>query len=80
MILSSLPAAPAAAQLPGAVRIAWLLIVFPLAGFVINGALSLWKPRAKAVVSLVGPAVLVAAFAVAAAIFMQLRQAPPPVP
>ncbi|HSS38723.1 MAG TPA: hypothetical protein VLT58_08135, partial [Polyangia bacterium] len=59
----------------GAIGLAWLLLALPLAGFLINGALSLWAPRAKAAVSLVGPAVLVAAFGVALAIFAALRQA-----
>ena len=65
---------------PGAVGLAWLLLALPMAGFVVNGALSIWRPRAKAAVSFVGPAVLIAAFGVAAAIFVQLWQAPPEAP
>ena len=45
-----------------------------------NGALSIWRPRAKGAVSVVGPAVLIASFAVAVAIFLQLWQAPPESP
>ena len=65
---------------PGAIGLAWLLLALPMAGFVVNGALAIWRPRAKAVVSFVGPAVLIAAFGVAVAIFAQLWQAPPEAP
>src|SRR5690606_35970337 len=41
--------------------------------FLLNGALALWRPQAKALVSLVGPGVLLGAFAVAVAVFLQLR-------
>ncbi len=73
------PAATGGA-LPGAVGMAWLLIALPLAGFLVNGAISLWNPGAKRIVSVVGPAVVAGAFGIAAAIFLQLRQAPPGVP
>jgi NADH-quinone oxidoreductase subunit L len=46
-------------------RWVWLTVAFPLIGFLINGALALWRPSAKKVVSIVGPAVLFAAFGVA---------------
>ena len=46
------------------VRWVWLAVAFPLAGFLINGALALWKPSAKRVVSIVGPGALLAAFGV----------------
>ncbi len=65
---------------PGAVGLAWLLLVLPMTGFIVNGALSIWRPRAKAAVSVVGPAVLFASFAVAVAIFVQLWHAPPEAP
>ncbi|HEY8105079.1 MAG TPA: NADH-quinone oxidoreductase subunit L [Gemmatimonadales bacterium] len=63
-----------------AARLAWLTIALPLLGVVINGLLSLTRARAKAVVSLVGPGVLLGAFAVAVAIFLELRAAPPEAP
>ncbi|HEX7917747.1 MAG TPA: NADH-quinone oxidoreductase subunit L [Gemmatimonadales bacterium] len=53
-----LPAAHAAAQW------IWLAVALPLAGFLVNGALALWRPTAKAAVSIIGPGVLLAAFGV----------------
>jgi NADH-quinone oxidoreductase subunit L len=47
----------------------WLAVALPLAGFLINGALAIWRPNAKTAVSVVGPAVLLGAFAVVALIF-----------
>ncbi len=47
----------------------WLAVALPLAGFLINGAIALWRPAAKTAVSIVGPAVLLGAFAVVALIF-----------
>jgi hypothetical protein len=44
----------------------WLAVALPFAGFLINGALALWRPGAKTAVSVVGPAVLLGAFAVVA--------------
>ena len=41
----------------------WLAVAFPLAGFLVNGALALWRPRAKGLVSAVGTGVLLGAFA-----------------
>jgi NADH-quinone oxidoreductase subunit L len=72
--------AETASGIPGAIGLAWLLIALPLAGFLINGALSIWRPHAKSAVSVVGTMVLIAAFVVAAAIFLQLWQAPPEEP
>jgi NADH-quinone oxidoreductase subunit L len=72
--------AETASRVPGAIGLAWLLIALPLAGFLVNGALSIWSPRAKSAVSVVGTTVLLAAFAVAVAIFLQLWQAPPEEP
>jgi NADH-quinone oxidoreductase subunit L len=70
---SSMPA-------PGAVGVVWLAVALPLAGFLINGAIAMARPRAKWLVSLVGPGVLLGAFAVSLAILLQLRQAPPDAP
>ncbi|HTK56761.1 MAG TPA: NADH-quinone oxidoreductase subunit L, partial [Gemmatimonadales bacterium] len=39
-------------------------VALPLAGFLANGALALWRPTAKAAVSIIGPGVLLGAFAV----------------
>jgi len=47
----------------------WLAVALPFAGFLVNGALALWRPGAKTAVSIVGPAVLLGAFAVVALIF-----------
>ena len=80
MTLSLLAQAGESASPGGAISWLWLTIALPLAGFLINGALSIWRPRAKSAVSLVGTTVLIAAFAVAVAIFLQLWQAPPEEP
>ncbi|HYC33182.1 MAG TPA: NADH-quinone oxidoreductase subunit L, partial [Gemmatimonadales bacterium] len=58
----------------------WLAIVFPLAGFLVNGALALWRPQAKQVVSLVGVGTLLAAFAVSLGVFAELWRTPPHAP
>jgi NADH-quinone oxidoreductase subunit L len=58
------------------IRLVWLTIALPLLGFVVNGMLALTRARARAVVSLVGPGVLVAAFAVAMGVFLELRGLP----
>jgi NADH-quinone oxidoreductase subunit L len=50
-----------------AVDLIWLAPALPLAGFVLNGALALWRPGAKAAVSLIGVGVLAGALAVAVA-------------
>ena len=55
----------------------WLAVALPLAGFLVNGALALWRPRATGLVSVVGPGVLVAAFAVSAGVFLELWRDPP---
>ncbi len=47
----------------------WLAVALPLAGFLLNGALAIWRPQAKTAVSVIGPAVLIGAFAVVALIF-----------
>ena len=55
----------------------WLTVAFPLLGFLINGGLSLRRPQAKDMVSVVGVGVLAASFLVSAALFLQLRAQPP---
>jgi NADH-quinone oxidoreductase subunit L len=62
------------------IRLVWLTIALPLLGFVVNGILALTRARARAVVSLVGPGVLLAAFAVAVGVFLDLRAAPESAP
>jgi NADH-quinone oxidoreductase subunit L len=47
----------------------WLAVALPLAGFLVNGALSLWRPTAKSAVSAVGAGVLLGSFAVVALVF-----------
>jgi NADH-quinone oxidoreductase subunit L len=64
----------------GAVRLVWLAIALPLLGVVVNGALAFVRPRARALVSVVGPGVLLGAFAVSLAIFLEFRAAPPEAP
>jgi len=64
----------------GAIRLAWLTIALPLIGVLVNGGIAFVRPRARAVVSLVGPGVLLGAFAVALAIFLELRASPPEAP
>jgi NADH-quinone oxidoreductase subunit L len=71
---------PAASVATGAVSWVWLTVALPLLGFLLNGTLSLKRPQAKSAVSLIGTGVLVAAFAVAAAVFVQLRTHPPEAP
>ncbi len=51
--------------MPPAVTWVWLVVALPLAGFLVNGALSFFAPRAKRAVSTVGVSVLVASFVVA---------------
>jgi NADH-quinone oxidoreductase subunit L len=72
-------AAPALAP-GGAVAWVWLAVALPLVGFLVNGVLSLRRPQAKTAVSLVGTGVVIAAFVVAGAIYLQLRAHPPEAP
>ena len=51
----------------------WLTVALPLAGFLANGLIAILRPRAKTAVSLIGTGVLIAAFIVAAGIFLQVR-------
>ncbi len=55
----------------------WLAVAFPLAGFLVNGALALRRAPATTAVSIVGPGVLLAAFAVSLGIFFGLLRNPP---
>lgn len=64
-------------ELPAAVHWTWLLLAFPLAGFLINGALSFFAPRAKMAISIVGVGVLAAAFLVALVVARAVWAAPP---
>src|SRR5262245_24336984 len=59
------------------VSLVWLTIALPFTGFLVNGVLGLRRPNAKGAVSLVGPGVLIAAFAVAVGIFLDLWGHPP---
>jgi NADH-quinone oxidoreductase subunit L len=61
-------------------HVVWLVVALPLAGFLVNGALALWRPQAKTAVSVVGAGVVLAAFAVAVAIFLELLGQPPAAP
>ena len=47
-------------------HVVWLTVALPLAGFLANGALALWRPQAKSLVSVVGAGTLLGAFAVSA--------------
>jgi NADH-quinone oxidoreductase subunit L len=81
----SLLAVQVAEQAPGAelgpaTRLAWLTIALPLLGFVLNGLISMVRPQARRLVSLVGPGVLLAAFVVAVAMFLEVRAHPPETP
>jgi NADH-quinone oxidoreductase subunit L len=49
-----------------------LILGLPLLGFLLNGALALWRPGAKGAVSLVGPGVLLLAFLVAVQQYLRL--------
>jgi len=55
----------------------WLAVAFPLAGFLVNGALALRRKPAVQAVSIVGPGVLLAAFVVCAGIYLGLVAHPP---
>ncbi|HEX6104005.1 MAG TPA: NADH-quinone oxidoreductase subunit L [Gemmatimonadales bacterium] len=58
----------------------WLAVALPLAGFLVNGALALWRPGAKRAVSVVGPGVLLGAFAVSLGVLLELLPNPPHAP
>ena len=68
-------AAAAVAEPGGAVSLIWLTVALPLLGFLINGAVAIRRPQAKGLVSVVGPAVLLGAFAVSVAAFLEVHGA-----
>jgi NADH-quinone oxidoreductase subunit L len=53
--------------------LAWLVIALPLLGAVVNAGLAFRRPRATGAISLVGTGVLLAAFAVAVGVFLEVR-------
>lgn len=55
--------------------IAWLLLAFPLLGFVINGLFG--RQLGKAAVSVIGPGVILLAFVTAVVAFLRLQSATP---
>jgi NADH-quinone oxidoreductase subunit L len=61
-------------------HLVWLAVAFPLAGFLVNGALALRRPQATTMVSVVGAGTLVAAFVVALGVFVELVRQPPEAP
>lgn len=62
---------PAAA---GPIRWVGVAVLLPFLGFLANGVLALRRPEAKRAVSVIGPAVLLASFALAVSIFLRLQQ------
>ena len=58
----------------------WLVVALPLAGFLVNGALSFFRPNAKRAITTVGVAVLVAAFVVALVMVRAIAAGGPDVP
>ena len=56
------------------IQLVWLAVLFPLLGASLKGVLAARGSRAKGLVSLVGVGTLLAAFAVAVAVFLELRQ------
>ncbi len=65
------------ADVPPSVALVWLVVVLPFVGFLVNGALSFFRPRATRVVSVVGVGVLIAAFAVALVVAGGVARADP---
>ncbi len=62
--------------MPTTVGWVWLVVLFPLLGFLANGAISLLRPDAKRVVSAIGVGVLVLSFLVALGVVLGLAGAP----
>src|SRR6185437_8980920 len=58
----------------------WLAVALPLAGFLANGAIAVWRPGARGLISLVGSAAVLGAFAVSLGVFVELLGAPTQVP
>ncbi|HWP39029.1 MAG TPA: NADH-quinone oxidoreductase subunit L [Gemmatimonadales bacterium] len=65
-------------DVPASVALVWLVVVLPFAGFLVNGALSFFRPTATRAVSVVGAGVLIAAFAVALVVAGGVARAHPP--
>jgi NADH-quinone oxidoreductase subunit L len=61
-------------------RLLWTVPALPLAGFVLNGVLALWLPKAKSAVTGVGVGSVTAAFAVAVWIVRAFHGHPPAEP
>ncbi len=62
--------------MPTSVGWVWLVVLFPLLGFLANGAISLLRPDAKRAVSAIGVGVLALSFLVAVAVVLGLAGAP----
>ena len=62
------------------IHMVWLAVALPLLGFLLNGALAIWRPRAKHLVSLIGSGVLLGAFAVSVGVFVGLVRQEPEAP
>jgi NADH-quinone oxidoreductase subunit L len=61
-------------------RLLWIVPALPLAGFVLNGLLAFWRPKAKAAVTAIGVGSVAAAFAAAAWIVWAFHSHPPAEP
>ncbi|MGH7704011.1 MAG: NADH-quinone oxidoreductase subunit L [Gemmatimonadales bacterium] len=61
-------------------ELTWLAVAFPVAGFLVNGALALWRPEAKRTVSVVGAGVLLGAFAVVLGVWRTFQAGGEPAP
>ena len=51
----------------------WLVLALPLAGFLLNAAIAFARPQSKALVSVIGPGMVLGAFAVAVSCFLRLQ-------
>jgi NADH-quinone oxidoreductase subunit L len=63
--------------MPAAVGWVWVVVALPLAGFLINGALSFLRPHDKRSVTVIGVGVLVAAFLLAVVVAFAVGGSPP---
>ena len=66
--------------MPSVIGWIWLVVALPLAGFLVNGALSFFRPNAKSAITAVGVGVLVAAFVVALVMVRAIAAGGPDVP
>ena len=66
--------------MPSVIGWIWLVVALPLAGFLVNGALSFFRPNAKRAITAVGVGVLVAAFVVALVMVRAIAAGGPDVP